>query len=80
MSTIGIRDASLFVRVVGHGYPLVLMHGGPGLDHTSLLSLRPLADQFTLVFYDHRWPEVLTTEPLLNVLRLTFEWIRSGGQ
>jgi proline iminopeptidase len=30
------------------------MHGGPGLDHTSLLSLQPLADQFTLIFYDHR--------------------------
>jgi hypothetical protein len=24
-----IRDVSLFVEVVGHGYPLVLMHGGP---------------------------------------------------
>jgi len=30
------------------------MHGGPGLDHTSLLPLEPLADQFTLIFYDHR--------------------------
>jgi proline iminopeptidase len=30
------------------------MHGGPGLDHTTLLPLQPLADQFTLVFYDHR--------------------------
>ena len=30
------------------------MHGGPGLDYTTLLSLKPLADQFTLVFYDHR--------------------------
>jgi proline iminopeptidase len=31
------------------------MHGGPGLDHTTLLPLQPLADQFTLVFYDHRF-------------------------
>jgi proline iminopeptidase len=54
MTTIPIRGASLFVQVIGQGYPLVLMHGGPGLDHTSLLHLRPLADQFTLVFYDHR--------------------------
>jgi proline iminopeptidase len=30
------------------------MHGGPGLDHCSLLPLRRLADRFTLVFYDHR--------------------------
>jgi proline iminopeptidase len=54
MPTILIRDVSLFVQVIGQGYPLVLMHGGPGLDHTTLLSLQPLAKQFTLVFYDHR--------------------------
>ena len=54
MTTIPIRDVSLFVKVVGQGYPLVLMHGGPSLDHTTLLDLQPLADQFTLVFYDHR--------------------------
>lgn len=49
-----IRDASLFVKVMGQGDPLLLMHGGPGLDHTTLLPLQPLADQFTLIFYDHR--------------------------
>jgi proline iminopeptidase len=54
MTHLQIRDASLFVEVIGQGYPLVLMHGGPGLDHNSLLSLRPCADRFTLVFYDHR--------------------------
>jgi len=30
------------------------MHGGPGQDYTTLLPLKPLADQFTLIFYDHR--------------------------
>ncbi len=54
MTTTKIRDASLCVNVMGQGYPLLLMHGGPGLDHTSLLPLCPLADQFTLSFYDHR--------------------------
>lgn len=54
MTTMSIRGVSLFVHVIGHGYPLVLMHGGPGLDHTTLLPLQPLADQFTLIFYDHR--------------------------
>ncbi len=54
MTTMSIRDVSLYVQVIGQGYPLVLMHGGPGLDHTSLLALRPCADQFTLIFYDHR--------------------------
>jgi proline iminopeptidase len=49
-----IRDVSLFVEVIGHGYPLLLMHGGPGADHWTLQAFRRLADQFTLVFYDHR--------------------------
>ena len=40
--------------MVGQGYPLLLLHGGPGLDHTSLLPLQGCGDQFTLVFYDQR--------------------------
>ena len=36
MATMTIRDTSLFVEVLGRGDPLVLMHGGPGLDHVSL--------------------------------------------
>lgn len=51
---IQIRDASLFVEVLGDGYPLLLMHGGPGADHYSMLPFRSCADQFTLIFYDHR--------------------------
>jgi proline-specific peptidase len=54
MTTIQIRDVSLFVKVVGQGYPLVLMHGGPSADLWTMMSFRPCADQFTLVFYDHR--------------------------
>jgi proline iminopeptidase len=30
------------------------MHGGPGLDHWTLEPLRPLADSYSIVFYDHR--------------------------
>jgi proline-specific peptidase len=51
---VAIRDVSLCVDVVGQGYPLLLMHGGPSADHWSLLPLRQLADQFKLIFYDHR--------------------------
>jgi pimeloyl-ACP methyl ester carboxylesterase len=54
MTKMKIRDVSLHVKVMGHGYPLVLMHGGPGADLHTLMSFRPLADRFTLVFYDHR--------------------------
>ena len=54
MTTISVRGISLFVKVEGDGFPLVLMHGGPGVDHTTMLPFQPLADQFRLVFYDHR--------------------------
>jgi pimeloyl-ACP methyl ester carboxylesterase len=53
-TTMPIRDVSLFVEVVGRGDPLVLMHGGPGADHCTLLPFRRLSDRFTLIFYDHR--------------------------
>jgi proline iminopeptidase len=54
MNTLLIRDIHLFTKVIGQGYPLVLMHGGPGADHISMLAFEPCADQFTLIFYDHR--------------------------
>jgi proline iminopeptidase len=54
MTTMKIRDTSLYVEVMGHGDPLLLMHGGPGLDHVSLTPFRKLADRHTVVLYDHR--------------------------
>jgi proline iminopeptidase len=54
MTTIPIRGVSLFVKVIGQGYPLLLMHGGPGVDHLTMSPFRPCADHFTLIFYDHR--------------------------
>jgi pimeloyl-ACP methyl ester carboxylesterase len=53
-TTMPIRDVSLYVDVVGDGNPLVLMHGGPGADHWTLLPFERLGDRFTLIFYDHR--------------------------
>lgn len=54
MSMLSVRDVKLNIDVVGHGHPLVLMHGGPGADMWTLAPFRRLADEFTLVFYDHR--------------------------
>jgi proline iminopeptidase len=54
MISLKARGVSLFVRVVGDGYPVVLMHGGPGVDHTMMLPFLPLATRFKLIFYDHR--------------------------
>ncbi|HET9521092.1 MAG TPA: alpha/beta hydrolase, partial [Candidatus Limnocylindrales bacterium] len=67
MTTLQIRDASLFVEVVGHGDPLLLMHGGPGLDHVSLTPFRELADRHTLVFYDHRCNGRSTGPPVTSM-------------
>ena len=77
MTTMQIRDVSLFVQVIGQGYPLVLMHGGPGLDHTSLLPLRPLSDQFTLIFYDHRCNGRSDGEPVSS---MTFENLTADAE
>jgi len=54
MSMISVRDVSFFVDVRGRGEPLLLMHGGPGTDHVSLLPFAELSDTFTTVLYDHR--------------------------
>jgi pimeloyl-ACP methyl ester carboxylesterase len=54
MAKMQIRGMSLNVKVIGNGYPLVLMHGGPGADLYTMMAFRPCADEFTLVFYDHR--------------------------
>jgi proline iminopeptidase len=54
MTKMSIRGISLNVKVMGKGYPLVLMHGGPGADMYTMMAYRPCADHFKLVFYDHR--------------------------
>ena len=44
-----------FCVVVGEGPPLLVMHGGMGLDHSYLRrGLDPLGMQAQLVYYDHR--------------------------
>lgn len=55
MATHTINGTDLHIETSGDGHPLVLLHGGLGLDHTYF---RPvfdqLADRSTLVYYDHR--------------------------
>jgi proline iminopeptidase len=62
-----IRGASLYVDVIGGGYPLLLMHGGPGADHHSMLPFQRIADQFTLTFYDHRCNGRSTGAPVTSM-------------
>ena len=45
----------LFCRDIGAGHPIVVLHGGPGFDHSYLLpELDRLADSFHVVYYDQR--------------------------
>src|SRR3954452_11506698 len=45
----------LFVDEVGSGFPLIVLHGGPGMDHTMFRPyLDPLGDDFRLLYVDER--------------------------
>ena len=50
-----IDDTSLFVVERGTGYPVIVLHGGPGLDHHEFADyLDPLTDEFRLLLVDQR--------------------------
>ncbi len=50
-----VNGVNLFYRTIGSGPPLMLMHGGLGCDHTYFLPwFEQMADQWTLILYDHR--------------------------
>ncbi len=78
-------DTELFVRAEGSGPPVIVVHGGPLLDHGYLEPwLRPLAADHRLVFYDQRLsgrssaeapPESITLERFVDDL----EAVRAAG-
>ncbi len=50
-----LDDARIFYEVVGSGDPIIVVHGGPGLDHSYLRpGLDALASSNTLIYYDQR--------------------------
>ncbi len=52
---LSLEDARLFYEVRGEGEPVIVVHGGPGLDHRYLRpGLDALATRHTLVYYDQR--------------------------
>lgn len=63
-----INGHEIFYETIGDGPPVMVLHGGLGLDHTYL---RPYFDQlssdYTVIFYDHfgngrsEYPEDFTT-------------------
>lgn len=52
---VSIGDTRLYVVERGEGTPLLILHGGPGLDHRMFGDyLDPLADAYRLIFVDQR--------------------------
>ena len=50
-----VNGVDLFYKKMGGGEPLIVLHGGPGLDHSYFLpQLGDLANEFQLIFYDQR--------------------------
>jgi pimeloyl-ACP methyl ester carboxylesterase len=48
-------NGSLFVDELGSGFPLFVLHGGPGMDHTMFRPyLDPLAEDFRVLYVDQR--------------------------
>jgi proline iminopeptidase len=53
--TLLLVDADLYCTEEGQGLPLLVHHGGPGLDHSVIAPhLGPLAHHLCLICYDHR--------------------------
>ena len=52
---IPVGKASLYVRDIGQGPPIIVLHGGPDFDIAYLLpEFDRLADSFHLIYYDQR--------------------------
>lgn len=52
---VAIGDTRLWVQELGAGHPILVLHGGPGLDHTQFRPwLDPLAKRFRLFYVDQR--------------------------
>jgi proline iminopeptidase len=52
---VSIGDTRLYVVERGQGYPILVLHGGPGLDHHMFGDyLDPLADRYRLILVDQR--------------------------
>jgi len=62
---VNIGDTRLYVSERGRGYPLIVLHGGPGFDHHSFGDyLDPLGDQFRLILVDQRSQGLSDKAPL----------------
>ncbi|MBI2281827.1 MAG: proline iminopeptidase-family hydrolase [Bacteroidetes bacterium] len=53
--TIEINGVNHFIKKIGKGEPIVVLHGGPGLFHNYLVAnFEKLAEKYQIIFYDQR--------------------------
>jgi proline iminopeptidase len=49
------NELMIYYKILGHGKPLLILHGGPGASHDYFLPyLTPLARHYQLIFIDER--------------------------
>jgi proline iminopeptidase len=79
-----VNGSEIYYKTIGKGEPLIIVHGGPVLDHSYLLPhLESLAKDFQLVFYDQRATgrssiDVDTSRMNLNAFIDDIELLRLG--
>lgn len=50
-----INGTKLFVKTIGKGEPIIVVHGGPGMNHTYFMPhLHQLAKDYQVILYDQR--------------------------
>jgi proline iminopeptidase len=50
-----VNGTKLYYKIIGEGIPLVVVHGGPAMDHSYLLpQMARLGEGYKLIFYDQR--------------------------
>jgi proline iminopeptidase len=52
MPFINSNETKLYYKEFGTGNPILVLHGGPGVDHKYMLNLKALAKYYRLIFVD----------------------------
>ena len=54
-SKINLKNANIYFKTMGAGEPIIVVHGGPGLDSSYMEpQIERLSDKYNVVFYDQR--------------------------
>ncbi len=85
---VDVNGVLIYYKTIGHGSPLLIVHGGPGASHDYFLpALIPLATRHTLVFIDERGsgrspklddPKLYTVENMADDVEAVRKALRLG--